>query len=349
MNAPFSPNAMSALPRPNDRAEMGQLLDIAVLVLPGFSHLALHAYIEPLRIANTLTKKRLFRWQVVGLDNQVVTGSNGLSISTFDALNAFATGKPGPDQLVIVAGEPIERQSTPNVNAFLRRTARRGIAISGIGTATWLLAQAGVLADSRCTIHWSRLAAFSEVFRKPRIREALFVKDGQYSTCAGELAAFDLAVDLVATHAGAFVAQEVCRHATVEGQRSGSSRQTGPSGIAFTGGSESLVAATRIMEENLEFPIPMDDLSKRVGISRRQLERLFRRHLGVPPSRYYLKLRIEHAKRLIEGTRLPVVDIAFASGFVSASHFSKCFRAIHGTSPQELRSTVPAWVGRGLG
>ncbi|RRI01779.1 GlxA family transcriptional regulator [Mesorhizobium tamadayense] len=352
MNAPFSPNAMTAFAHADDPAEAGQLLHIAVLALPGFSHLALHAYIEPLRIANALAKEPLFRWQVVGMDSQAVIGANGLSISvdaTIEALNALGSERAGPNQLVIVAGEPVDRQSTPDLNGFLRTIARRGVAISAIGTATWLLAQAGLLADSRCTIHWSRLAAFSEVFRKPRIRDSLFVKDGQYSTCAGELAAFDLAVDLVATHAGAFIAQEVCRHATVAGQRSGSNRQTGPSGIAFTGVSESLIAAIRIMEENIEFPISMIELSGRVGVSRRQLERLFATCLGVPPAKHYLQLRIDHAKRLIEGTRLPMVDIAFASGFVSASHFSKCFRAIHRISPQQLRLTVPAWVGRGIG
>ena len=221
--------------------------------------------------------------------------------------------------------------------------------ISAMGTATWLLAETGLLADTRCTIHWSKLPAFSEVFRTPRVRDSLFVKDGQYSRCAGELAVFDLAVDLIGTHAGAAIAHEVCRHATVNGQRSGSNRRTGPSGLAFAGVSERLAAAMRLMEENVEFPLAMHDVAERVGISRRQLERLFATHIGLAPHRHYLKIRIDHARRLIEGTRLPLIDIAIASGFVSASHFSKMFRAIHGMSPQQCRATLPAWVGHGLG
>ncbi|MFB9984918.1 helix-turn-helix domain-containing protein [Mesorhizobium kowhaii] len=136
--------------------------------------------------------------------------------------------------------------------------------------------------------------------------------------------------------------------ATVEGQRSGSNRQTGPSGLAFAGVSDKLLMAMRIMEENVEFPLAMDEVAQRAGVSRRQLERLFASHIGLPPVRHYLRIRTDHAKRLIEGTRMPIIDVAMACGFMSASHFAKCFRAFNGMSPQKCRGTVPAWVGPGL-
>ncbi|MET3597570.1 transcriptional regulator GlxA family with amidase domain [Mesorhizobium shonense] len=349
MDAPANFAAMRPLATPEITAD--RPFDVAVLVLPGFSHLALHAYIEPFRLANTISGLPLFGWRIAAPDTQPVEGANGLKVSvdvTVEELSSNLEDRR-PDQLAIVASEPVEQRLTPQLNGFLRMMARRGVAISALGTATWPLAQAGLLAGTRCTIHWSRLAAFSEVFAQPRICDSLFVKDGQYSTCAGELAAFDLAVDLIANQAGAFIAQEVCRHATVHGQRSGSNRQTGPSGVAFAGVSECLVAAIRIMEENIEMPMSMSDLSNRIGVSRRQLERLFGTHVGVTPAKHYLRLRVEHARRLIEGTRLPLVDVALASGFVSSSHFSKCFKNVHGISPQQLRLNMPAWIGRGLG
>ncbi|CAN7345082.1 GlxA family transcriptional regulator [Mesorhizobium sp. LjNodule214] len=353
MNAPARIHETSSPVHPDAAFQVsGKPHDIAVLVLPGFSHLALHAYLEPFRIANTVSRLPLFRWRIAGVDGQAVVGANGISIPvdvTVEELTADGSHSCRLNQLVVVAGEPVEKQMTALLNSFLRLVARRGVSISAIGTATWLLAQTGLLGDTRCTIHWSRLAAFSEVFHKPRIRDSLFVRDGQYSTCGGELAAFDLAVDLIASHAGAFIAQEVCRHATVEGQRSGSNRQTGPSGLAFAGVSDKLAMAMRIMEENVEVPLSMGDVSDRVGISRRQLERLFAIHVGQPPARHYLGIRVDHAKRLIEGTRMPIIDIAVASGFLSASHFAKCFRIINGFSPQQCRTMVPAWVGPGLG
>ncbi|RWE25117.1 MULTISPECIES: GlxA family transcriptional regulator [unclassified Mesorhizobium] len=351
MDAPANISAMKWLATPEISAAADGPFDVVVLVLPGFSHLALHAYIEPFRLANMVSRMTLFEWRIAGTDAKGVEGANGLKISVDVTVEELTSNLEAhrPGQLALVTGEPVERQLTPQLNRFLRLVARRGVDISAFGTGTWLLAQTGLLAGTRCTIHWSRLAAFSEVFNQPRIRDSLFVKDGQYSTCAGELAAFDLAVDLIANKAGAFIAQEVCRHATVDGQRSGSNRQTGPSGVAFAGVSECLIAAIRIMEENIESPIAMSDLSKRIGVSRRQLERLFGTYVGSTPGKHYLRLRVDHAKRLIEGTRLPLVDVALASGFVSSSHFSKCFKSIHGISPQQLRLTTPAWIGRGLG
>ncbi|RWK94396.1 GlxA family transcriptional regulator [Mesorhizobium sp.] len=339
MNAPFLNDTTNALPR-HEKAG-SRRLNIAIVVLPGFSHLALHSYIEPLCIANSLSEEPLFRWQLVGLDGWTVIGANGLAVpvdATIAALDARGTKGGVLDQLIIVAGEMIEKQAPDILNSFLRKMARLGVGISAIGTATWVLARAGLLADIRCTIHWSKLAAFSEVFRTARIQDSLFVKEGQYSTCAGELAAFDLALDFISTHAGEITAQDVCKHATVEGRRSGSNRQTGSSGLALARVSAKLAAAIRIMEENIESPLPLTKLAKRMELSRRQLERLFKTHISTTPAKYYLNLRVEHSRRLIEGTRLPMIDIAIASGFVSASHFAKCFKAIHGISPQNFRS-----------
>ncbi|CDX24357.1 AraC family transcriptional regulator [Mesorhizobium sp. ORS 3324] len=351
MNAPANLSAIKSLATPKISAMADRPFDLVVLVLPGFSHLALHAYIEPFRIANAVARLPLFRWRIAGLGARPIEGANGLSVpvdATIDDLGCELDNRK-PHQLAVVAGDLVERQLTPQLNRFLRTVARRGVPISAVGTATWLLAQTGLLAGTRCTIHWSRLAAFSEVFDQSCIRDSLFVKDGQFSTCAGELAAFDLAVDLIGGHAGDFIAQEVCRHATVEGQRSGSNRQTGPSGLAFAGVSDKLLMAMRIMEENVEFPLAMDEVAQRAGVSRRQLERLFATHIGLPPVRHYLRIRVDHAKRLLESTRMPIIDIALACGFMSASHFAKCFRAFNGLSPQKCRAMVPTWVGPGLG
>lgn len=326
-------------------------MELVILVLPGFSHLALHAFLEPFRIANTVSRMEFFRWRVAGLDAGAVRGANGISIAVDTTIEEQQACPPNrkPDHLAIVAGELVEHQFTSKLNSFLRATARHGVPVAAVGTATWLLAETGLLAGARCTIHWSRLAAFSEVFAQPRIRDTLFVKDGQFSTCAGELAAFDMAVDLIASHSGAFIAQEVCRHAVVEGQRSGSNRQTGPSGVAFAGVSEKLLRAMRIMEENIEYPLAMSEVARRAGLSKRQLERLFSMQVGMTPLRHYLRLRTDHAKRLIEGTRMPIIDVAMACGFISPSHFAKCFRIFNGVPPQQCRAMVPAWVGPGLG
>ncbi|MER9883510.1 GlxA family transcriptional regulator [Mesorhizobium sp. M0118] len=348
MNAPTTIRAVKPIDWPNDLS-FDRSQHIGILVLPGFSHLSLHAYVEPLRMANVLTNAPLFRWQVIGFSKGAVCGANGISIAVDVTAEELAGSHTSVDRLVVITGEKVERQFTPQLQALLRRMARRGIPIAALGTATWLLAETGLLTDAPCTIHWSRLAAFTEVFRKPRVTETLFVKHGQYSTCAGELAAFDLSVDLIASEVGAGIAQEVCRYAIVDGQRSGSNRQTIPSGISYANVSENLVNAIQTMETHLDNLFSIDAIAKRAGVSRRQLERLFLHHVGISPAKHYMKIRVDHAKRLIQGTRMPLVEIAIACGFISASHFSKCFKSIHKITPQQCRMEVPAWVGPGLG
>ena len=324
---------------------------IAVLVLPGFSHLALHAYLEPLHIANVVSRVEFYELEVVGIEGHPVRGANGLSVAVDTSLEKLLTRLENGAQLhqfVLISGEHVEQQLAPALAKGLRTIARRGIGMSAIGTAAWLFAQVGLLRESRCTIHWSKLAAFSEIFDQSEVLDALFVREGQITTCAGELAAFDLSVELIGSHAGQDVALEVCRYSTVEGQRSGSNRQACPAGLTFSCVSESTIAAMRAMEQHIEHPLTSLELSRRVGLSYRQLQRLFALHIGMTPGRYYLNLRLDHARRLVEGTRLPLVDIAIACGFVSASHFSKCFKSMHGVTPQELRLKIPGWIGPGI-
>ena len=81
----------------------------------------------------------------------------------------------------------------------------------------------------------------------------------------------------------------------------------------------------------------LDELSRHVELSRRQLERLFQKHVHCVPTRYYLELRLARARQLLLQTTRPIVDIAFACGFVSAPHFSKCYRDHYGIPPREER------------
>lgn len=99
----------------------------------------------------------------------------------------------------------------------------------------------------------------------------------------------------------------------------------------------SLIAALILMEENLGEPIQLQTLAVRIGLSRRQMERLFHNALGYAPERHYLNLRLEHAKLLLTQTSMPVVEVAIACGFVSNSHFARCFRTAGGHSPQKTR------------
>lgn len=107
-----------------------------------------------------------------------------------------------------------------------------------------------------------------------------------------------------------------------------------------------LATALQVMENNIEDPLSPDEIAEVIGLSTRQLERLFAKYIHVSPKRYYLKLRLEKARDLLRQTDMSVTDICVACGFKSLSHFSKSYRATYGTSPGlESGKTTLIWQG----
>ncbi|TIT28748.1 MAG: helix-turn-helix domain-containing protein, partial [Mesorhizobium sp.] len=201
-------------------------------------------------------------------------------------------------------------------------------------------AETGILNDTACTIHWEKLTALSETFGRLRVTDSLFVRDGDVVTCAGEFASFDLAMELISDHLGKDSASAVCRHAIAGQWRSGSDKQWA-TGAQYACTSKRVAEVIRLMEQHIEDPLTFCDIAKSVGLSRRQIERLFERYVSCSPRRYYARLRLERAKRLIEQTKMPLLEIAVACGFVSSSHFSKCFRETFGRVPSAYRGAIP--------
>ncbi|RWP96676.1 GlxA family transcriptional regulator [Mesorhizobium sp.] len=347
MNVPFSPNAHLG-PVGWDSREQAVLISnhpavyhIAILLVPGFSQLSLSSFVDPLRVANTFSERTLFKWAVSSSDGGPVESASGLSVTahnTFASLAADLRGGDRPATILVCAGAKVESQASTSLIKLLRLSRRYRIPVAALGTATWLLAENGILHDdTACTIHWEKLTALSETFGRLQVTDSLFVRDGDVVTCAGELASFDLAMELISDHCGADSASAVCRHTTAGQWRAGTDRQWS-TGAQYASLSKKIAEVIRLMEQHVEDTLSLHDIAKCVGLSRRQIERLFERYVSCSPMRYYARLRLERAKRLIEQTNMPFLEIAVACGFVSSSHFSKCFREIFGKTPREWRS-----------
>lgn len=311
-----------------------------VLLFPGFSQLSLSSMIEPLRVANTLLGLEQFRWQLVSIDGQPVKCASGFSIGVDGDFHTERTNvemSRVPDLMLLCAGEGIEAQCSSEVSALLRLCVRQKIVIYALGTATWLLAQLGLLNSSRCTIHWNKIPALSETFYGLNVNDALFMRDGPFVTCAGEFAAFDLAIDLLKRRCSPETVAKVCQHVIADRGRAGDAYQYVPPGLQYTGKNEKLIQVIRIMLRNIEMPTALDDIPQQVGLSRRQIERLFQRNLGTTPGQYYMSIRLARARQLLVSTNLSITSVAMACGFSSSSYFSNCFRNEFGLRPHEVR------------
>ena len=306
---------------------------IAFALLPRFTMLAFASAIEPLRMANRLSGMALYEWSVRTVDGHSVRASNGMEISSDARIDA----PPYPHLLVVCGGVDVHHaEDRAHLNA-LRRVAQARVPLAALDTATQVLARAGLLAGYRCTIHWENMAGFREQFPEVVLTQELFEIDRDRFTCAGGTASLDLMLTLIAQRHGKSLASDISEEFLCERIRGRHDRQRVPLRLTLGTSQPKLMDAVSLMEANLEEPMSLDELSGAVGLSRRQLERLFQRYLNCAPTRYYLDLRLHKARQLLLQTPMSVVDVALACGFVSAPHFSKCYRDYFGRPPRDER------------
>jgi len=306
------------------------------LLLPGFSMLGFSAAVDPMRSANRLTGRPLYAWRLLSRDGRPVMASNGIEVMVHGGM---ADVERAPTLIVVAALQP-HLYAEKATLAWLRRLDRRGCRIGAISTGTYILARAGLLDGYRCTIHWENLAALREAFPRLEITPEVYEIDRGRLTCSGGTAALDLMLALIAIDHGRELATAVAEQFIHERIRDSRDHQRMALRSRLGTSHPKLLAVVDTMERNLEEPLPRAALAARVSLSPRQLERLFRKHLNRTPTRYYLDLRLERARSLLMQTDMSVLDIALACGFVSASHFSKCYRECFNCTPRQDRAPV---------
>ena len=307
--------------------------EIVFLLVPEYSFIAFSNAVEPLRMANRMRGRPLYRWRVVTAGGIPVTSSSGLLVQVDGGLESGTNA----DLVVVCAGERVQHHADKACLAWLRRLAQRRIPLGAICTGAYVLARADLLGGHRCTIHWENLASLREEFPDITVTSRLFEIDGDRFTCSGGVAPLDMMLNLIEAEHGGSLAVAISEELVCDRIRGHNDLQRIPLRHHLGTSQPKLVEAISLMEANIEEPMSLDELSRHVGLSRRQLERLFQKHLHRVPTRYYLDLRLARARLLLLQTTRPIVDIAFACGFVSAPHFSKCYRDHYGVPPREER------------
>lgn len=306
---------------------------IGFVLVPEFSMIAYASAIEALRHANYVSDRVIYEYETLSVDGEPVVASNGMVLQATRSLK----GVEKLDIVFVCAGLDVKKNSDHEVIAQVRKLATHGCHVGAICTGSFILAQAGLLDGYRCTIHWENLSSFGEQFPDIEVIAELYEVDRTRYTCAGGTAALDLMLHLITNHAGhkvaAAVADQLIHHRIREGSEGQRMALRARLGVSHP----KLLSVISSMEENLEYPVNCSELAQTVGLSTRQLERLFRKYLDQAPTRYYLKLRLDRARYLLLQTSMPILDVALACGFVSASHFSKCYREYFKRTPSEER------------
>jgi transcriptional regulator GlxA family with amidase domain len=238
--------------------------------------------------------------------------------------------------VLLVADEAQAGLKPANCRSLIER-CRAAPFWGGVGAGVLWLADAGVLNGVRTALPWALYAEVDSSADHALFSPNLFEIDGNRLTCCGGAASIDFALTLVEEIFGAAVQAEIKEMLCVDRVRGPEERQRVALQARFGALQPKLTEAVTLMEANIEEPLSTDDIAGLVGISRRQLERLFKQYLGSLPSRYYLELRLRRARQLLLETNHSIVQVGLMCGFSSGSHFSTAFGALFGNTPREER------------
>lgn len=307
---------------------------IGFLLMPDFTLLAFSSAVDPLRIANQLSQKPLYDWVVVSEDGVPVSSSSGVSVNVDIGL----TDVPDRLQLMVCSGNDAIGTTTPDTLAALRRHVRFGGTVGGICTGAAVLAQAGLLADRKFTLHWENQPSFVEVYPDLIPTGRRFEVDGTLWTSGGGAAATEMMLAMIAQDYGRDFAVVVSDRCLNGGEFEPRSSQRSSIARALNTRNPRLIRVVQLMYEHIEEPLSMDELSERSGASRRQIERHFKSYIGQSPASVYRGIRLDRARSLLVETDMTASEIAVACGFNSLSNFARRYRERFGVSPSRKAS-----------
>jgi AraC family transcriptional regulator, L-arginine-responsive activator len=308
---------------------------VAIVALPPLSMSGLGAIVDSLALANEIDGRLLYEWRVYSHDGRAVPLAGGAHCPA----DAFHDGIRC-DWLIVVSERAAPMTDQPRFVAQLARVASQASGascVAGIHHGVWWLALAGRLAGYRVAAHWDMHRAFAAQFPAIHLTPNIFEMDRDCATCSGGQASIDFMLAMIAREHGQDLAERIADALGVGAWRAGGEPQRMPAASTPGERDPRLNDALQLMAANIEEPLATDDIAHLVGISRRQLERLFRQHLGAMPSKYYLELRLAEARTQLQRTSQSVVQISLACGFVSAAHFSNAYRDRFGVTPREER------------
>lgn len=301
-----------------------------------FTHLAFACAVDPLRIANLLSGKTLYRWSYASQDGRTATGSDGTAVVV---QHAFAD-MPASDRIFVLSGIHMRHKDYRGLIARLRFLERGGAKVGALCSGAYALAKAGFLDGTRAAIHWEYHDSFMEEFPEVNLVRNVYVPDEKYVTASGGTATADLMLHLIEKDHGYDLSVAVADQMVYNAVRNATSSQKvslqSRNGIR----NAHLVRAIQIMRDSLEAPQSSASIARRIGISTRQLERLFGKYLNTAPKKYLMEMRLEKAQHLLLQTEMSVTEIALACGFDNPGNFSRAYKTAFGISPATQRGRL---------
>lgn len=326
--------------RPSGMAEKTKRLKIGFILARSFTLSAFALFVDTLRLASDELDRSgrvLADWQVLGSTRHLITSSCGVQVApTSDFVD------PSQFHYIVVVGgllnleNPVDRETVD----FLRKADAKGVALIGLCTGSFILAEAGLMKRHETCVSWLHYAAFRERFPDLAVRsDRIFNLDRSRGSCAGGSSSADMAASLVRR----YISKEAERNALEVLQINKARLPTDiqPRRPLYEEYEDPRVKAALItMEQHIDGTLSIEKLAAMVGLSRRQLERVFLEKAGMSPAKAYTRVKLERARTLLTQTKTSMIEVALDSGFENASHFTRCFKRIYGQTPSQLRAAA---------
>ncbi|WP_421856468.1 GlxA family transcriptional regulator [Oricola sp.] len=316
--------------------ELTEAEHITFALIEDYTHIALACAVEPLRLANHISGRELYRWTLISENGKTARSSNGITTLVDGGLDPV----PARQNLFVLSGTNVARHVSPALLSFIRRERACGTRIGGLCSGAYVLAKAGLLDGVPTAIHWDFHDSFAETFPNIPLRRNVFVAEQKYITASGGTATADLMLHLIGKAHGEDLSIAIADQLVYNAVREETAEQRVSIQSRCGTRNRHLAAAIKMMTDSIEHPVSPCDIAARLGISTRQLERIFERHVGCSPKRYFTDMRLAKARNLLVQTEASIVDIALACGFSSSSHFSRVYRAHNGITPVLQRTRI---------
>lgn len=312
---------------------------VAVVAFPGLSLLELGAIVEPLAFAARTHPASFSPIELAGGGAGIASDNGFRLVAPFtiaDLISRLGCW-PRPSAVFICCGETLARDGGAELRRLVRACRRHRIRMFVTGAALSILAEFGLLHDRPATAHWGSLVALRETYPMTSFVDALFVSSDGITSCAGETAAFDMVMSFLGETLPDHVLAALASHFMTNGARAGCDRQPGSLMAEADRLPHELRRVILAMTNHVETPRPLPDLCRHAGLSQRQIERLFQRHLSVTPRAFYISLRLDRARQIVRKTGLPLHEVAVATGFASVAVLSRRYAGRFGTTPSDER------------
>lgn len=308
-------------------------IEVAILLLPGFSLGEFSQVADALSLANRDGIRSRFEWAVYGLEEGHVESSAGIEL----ACRAATELRQSRMSLLIIGPRPRDPKDWMKLASVVRFCRRHNGFIAGIGDAVEVLAQLGLLGGRKACSHWQGRRVLREHHPDVDFGDHIFAIDGSIGTCAGAGATADFALEWIARFTGQTVADQLARKLTCTPRRKAERSQRRTQLARFAGAHAGFLSAIEVIQQDESRGLDITGVAAAAGVSPRQLQRLFKRYLKRTPSECIRAHRLQQAQELLTRTPMSIIEVALATGFESPTHFSRRYMQAFGLTPSKAR------------